>query len=61
MEWPRYARECRQSKAGEVLRRSNQYRRPRSISPTAYAERGPAVECEQFLGGLLNSYYRKAA
>jgi len=20
-----------------------------------------AVECEQFLGGLLNSYYRKAA
>ena len=24
-------------------------------------DRGLAVECEQFLGGLLNSYYRKAA
>jgi hypothetical protein len=24
-------------------------------------ETGLAVECEQFLGGLLNSYYRKAA
>jgi len=24
-------------------------------------DRGLTVECEQFLGGLLNSYYRKAA
>ena len=28
---------------------------------SAMMEENIAVECEQFLGGLLNSYYRKAA
>jgi putative transposase len=34
---------------------------PAAALPGKRPERQPIVECQQFLGGLLNSYYRRAA